>query len=235
MAVNKCSVLCIGKSFGNIDFFIGNEILPCNMTVLDLGVTIDKKLNFSMHVNNIVRVAHSRANLIVKCFVSNDPHSLIKAFITYVRPLVEYCSPVWSPHSVSLIDQLESVQRRFTKRLNGLKTLTYTDRLAKLNLASLELRRLHADLCLCFKIVHGHIALKCDDFFDINVNSVTRGHNLKLSVKCSSLNVRQHFFTNRVVAPWNSLASGVVNAVSVQSFKQMLKGQDLSCFVSSEH
>jgi len=82
-------------------------------------------------------------------------------------------------------------------------------------------------------IVHGHIALKCDDFFDINVNSVTRGHNLKLSVKCSSLNVRQHFFTNRVVAPWNFLASGVVNAVSVQSFKQMLKGQVLSCFVSS--
>ena len=32
---------------------------------------------------------------------------------------LEYASCVWSPHLVKDIDQLERVQRRFTKRLRG--------------------------------------------------------------------------------------------------------------------
>ena len=80
-----------------------------------------------------------------------------------IRP--EYCSPVWSPVSVSLINQLESVQRRFTKRVPVLRSLTYDERCARLGINRLELRRLHADLTLCYKIIHGLVLLYCDKFF----------------------------------------------------------------------
>ena len=79
----------------------------------------------------------------------------MKAFITYVRPLLEYRSPVWSPSSKTLIDQLESVQRLFTKRLPGLQSVTYDERCAFLKTNRLELRLLYADLILCYKIIHG--------------------------------------------------------------------------------
>jgi len=36
--------------------------------------------------------------------------------LSHVRPLLEYASCVWSPHSVSQIKKIESVQCRFTKR-----------------------------------------------------------------------------------------------------------------------
>jgi len=52
---------------------------------------------------------------------------------------------------------IEKVQRRFTKRLHGYKNLSYTDRLTKLALPSLELRLLHLDLIYCYKIVFGLI------------------------------------------------------------------------------
>ena len=39
---------------------------------------------------------------------------------------------------------LEQVQRRFTKRLHGLRDLSYEKRLSLLNLQSLEVRRLRA-------------------------------------------------------------------------------------------
>ena len=51
------------------------------------------------------------------------------------------------------IDLIEKVQRRFTKRLYDLKSLSYADQLTKLGLCSLELRRLQLDLILCYKIV----------------------------------------------------------------------------------
>ena len=150
----------------------------------------------------------------------------------YVKPLVDYCSPVWSPTSTNLINQVEAVQRRFTKRLRGFQKLEYKARLEKINLTTLELRRLCADLCLCYKIINGHVELNADDFFELSPNRHTRGHNYKLAVKRSTLNVRRQFFSNRVVVPWNSLPPSIVNAPSVKSFKQLISCLDLSDFIN---
>ena len=92
--------------------------------------------------NNIVATAKRRASQILRCFLSKDPNVLTKAFVIYVRPLLEYCSPVWSPSRVSDINTLESVQRSFTKRLVGFCHMTYDNRLKLLGLDRLELRRL---------------------------------------------------------------------------------------------
>jgi len=58
------------------------------------------------------------------------------------------------------IELIEKVQRRFTKRLRGLRNLSYCDRLIKLGLCTLELRRLHLDLLYCSKIVFGLVKCK---------------------------------------------------------------------------
>ena len=64
---------------------------------------MDSQLKFDVHVNNIVPRAHNMANLIHKCFVLKDPPTLMKAFLVYVKPILEYASCVWSPQSVGLI------------------------------------------------------------------------------------------------------------------------------------
>lgn len=116
---------------------------------------MDSQLKFDVHVNNIVLRAHNIANLIHKCFISKDPPTLMKAFLVYVRPVLEYASCVWSPQSVGLIKKIESVQRRFTKRFPCCRYMTYNDRLVKFNIDSLELRRLRLDLIYVFKIMFG--------------------------------------------------------------------------------
>ena len=120
--------------------------------------------------------AHRRAKLILRTFISKDVNLLVHAFITYVRPLLEYNTVIWSPHTAidstsemtyivssgalnsthSLtrdIDAIECVQRRFTKCLRGYNQYTYSERLSRLKLQSLELRRLVTDLLWCYKIV----------------------------------------------------------------------------------
>jgi len=78
-----------------------------------------------------------------------DATTVTKAFITYMRPILEYASVIWSPYHLGEIAKLESVQRRFTKRVVELHNigLTYDDRIDFLKLNSLEERR------LCFKII----------------------------------------------------------------------------------
>jgi len=89
---------------------------------------------------------------ILRSFVSRDVALLIRAFIVYVRPIVEYNSVIWSLQNVHDIEEIERVQRRFTKRLPGLKTYSYATRVNQLKIPSLELRRLHVDLIMCYKV-----------------------------------------------------------------------------------
>ena len=50
----------------------------------------------------------------------------------------------------------------------------------------------------------------------------TRGHQYKLKKYRSRLDIRKHFFSNRVVSHWNSLPSHVVDADTLLTFKKRL-------------
>jgi len=110
----------------------------------------------------------------------------------------------------------------------SLRSLTYDERCARLGINRLELRRLHADLTLCYKIIQGLVLLSCDIFFTIIYDHLTRGHSLKLFVPSSRVNCRQHFFAVRVTDVWNSLPEDVVSAKQLLLFVNRLKCVDLS-------
>jgi len=63
---------------------------------------------------------------------------LVKAYKTYVKPLLETNSQIWSPNLLKNIRRIEAVQRRFTKKLDGLHSFDYAERLSLLGLKRLE-------------------------------------------------------------------------------------------------
>ena len=206
----------------------------CDVSELrDLGVIVDSRLTFSAHINSIVSKAHLRANQILRCFLSRSPEILVKAFITYVRPILEYCSTVWNPHQITLINKVESVQRRFTKKIVGLSKMSYDERCKLLGLQRLELRRLHCDLVYCFNIIRGFSCLSAEDFFSLSDIEYTRGHTLKLKVPISRIDCRKYFFCCRIVNAWNSLSSDTVMVKDTNAFKNKLLSVDLSKFMSN--
>jgi hypothetical protein len=112
-----------------IELKLVDDVIPPTSDVKDLGVLIDNKLAFTVHINHVIAEAFARAYLISKCFISKDISKLVQASNVYVRPLLEYASYVWSFHHASKITQIERVQRHFTKRLPGFAGITYKDRL----------------------------------------------------------------------------------------------------------
>ena len=115
VSINKCTTLHLGRNNAMHDYAIDGVTLPNVRIIRDLGVIVNSKLSFSAHFAAITAKAHQWAGLISRCFKSRDPHILFRAFKVYVRPIVEYCSPVWSPVYKSGIRKIEAVQRRFTK------------------------------------------------------------------------------------------------------------------------
>ena len=118
--------------------------------------------------------------------------------------------------------ELEKVQRRATKLVPGLKSLSYDERLKQLQLYSVKTRVLRGDLIETYKIITGKTKLETSQFFELNQDTRTRGHNRKLKVERTALHSRAMFFSNRVVPHWNKLPQEIVTAETVNSFKNRL-------------
>ena len=153
VSIPKCSILSISNSklVRPRHYLIGNHPLPQVSTCSDLGVIIDTHLSFSHHILSTAKKASRQSALILRCFLSRDADNLKLAFCTYVRPIVENASPIWSPHTQKDTDLLENVQRRFTKSISKLHYLPYTARLSCLNIPTLSCRRTRIDLCTVFR------------------------------------------------------------------------------------
>jgi len=220
ISIKKCAVLHLGRNNLLYDYAIDGSALPSVREIRDLGVKVDNRLCFSAHYAEIAAKAHQRAGLIIRCFKSRDPHILFRAFTVYVRPIIEYCSPVWSPVYKKDIIKLEAVQRRFTKKLKGLTTLTYAERLVKLNADTLELRRLKQDILTMYKAFNGLLVLNISEFFELN-HVYTRGHKLKVIKPSCINNARAFSFACRRVDCWNSLPADILT-LSLSLFKVKL-------------
>ena len=112
-----------------------------------------------------------------------------------------------------------------------LHSKSIVERLKILNLQSLEHRRLQFDLVTYFKIVHTHLCLEAKDFFTFSPNNRSRGHPYRLIVPLVKSNIKKHFFSCRVVHPWNTLPSTLVTNPNIIHFKSRLKQINLNKFL----
>ena len=71
---------------------------------------------------------------------------------------------------------------------------------------------------MCYKIIHGLVALNFDEFFSFSPNTTLRGHPYILTVPLNKSNRSKYFFSSRIVPIWNSLPVAVVMSKNVFSF-----------------
>ena len=154
----KCKILHLGRNNPNHDYFMneGNDRNKLSSTDCekDLGVNIDPLLSFDKHINLICSKARSLSGMILRNMISRSCEILVPLFKALVRPHLEYANAVWSPYKQKHIKLIEQIQRNYTRMVDGVKNLDYSQRLRKLKLPSLEFRRFRGDLIELFKITH---------------------------------------------------------------------------------
>ena len=94
----KCKVLHFGSKNPEHQYMIGNsKVIPTNYEK-DLGVTISDNLKWAEHIKNCVNKANRMIGLVKRTFSYLDEDMFITLYKTFIRPLLEYCPEVWSPH-----------------------------------------------------------------------------------------------------------------------------------------
>ena len=139
-----------------------------------------------------------------------------------VRPKLEYCVQACRTYLKKDIENIERVQHRATKMILGYGKMSYENRIKSLGLPTLEQRRERGDLIEVFKLINRLENVDYRQFFELDTKCRTRGHKFKITKERSRLDIRLNFFSQRIVNIWNSLPYYVVEADSLNTFKNRL-------------
>ena len=203
------------------------EILKESDAEKDLGVIIDKELNFKNHIAQATKTADNIVGIIRRTFDYLDQDLFTQLFKSLVRPRLEYGHLIWNPNLKYLQREIEAVQRNATRLIPSLREKSYPKRLEALDLPSLYHRRLRGDLIEVFKYMNQAYDVEYPRFKTAEGKSKdTRGHSMKLAkqqhYRGKDNSHRNKFLTERVFEDWNSLPEEIVKAPSVNAFKNRL-------------
>ena len=87
-------------------------------------------------------------------FSTRDKHTMITIWNSQIRPILDYCSPLWSPRpwNYKEIDLLEETLRTFTRRIDGMEGYDYAERLKALNQYSIQRRHERYKIIYAYKL-----------------------------------------------------------------------------------
>ena len=151
-----------------------------------------------------------------------DENMMKKILITMIRPQLEYAAVIWSPHMKKHVKKLERVQRLATRMIPYLKEVPYEERLNRLEISTLEERRVRGDMITMYKIVHGVDILDRDNLIKMASSNYLRGHPNKILKDICTSDIRKYSFPYRSIETWNKLSTDVVCAASVSQMKDKL-------------
>ena len=196
------------------------------MSERDLGIHITNDLKWKTQAQHASNRANAVLGSLKRTFTIWNIQTTLILYTSFVRPHLEYAVSAWNPYQKQSIKILERVQRRATKLIPSIRNLSYETRLKILGLTTLKERRKRGDLIQYYKISKGYNNV---DWYHPNAltNSLNqsgpasniRGMKHRLKRQITNCPSRENFFINRIVSFWNELPFDIVNAASINLFK----------------
>ena len=231
---SKCKVIHLDfNNNPNLEYYLDGVKLNASELEKDLGVFTHESLSWKVHIKESVAKANKMICWIARNLIIREKCVMLNIYKTLIRPHLEYCVQLWNPvvghGNWQIILELEAVQRRFTRMIEGIGLLPYSDRLSALELTTLAERRIRGDLIETFRIISNLVEYGPDVFrVSRSGNNIVSNINLNIN-KSNVRNIRKSFLPERVLPFWNALPISVKNSSSVNDFKINLQVFKLDC------
>ena len=147
------------------------------------------------------------------------------AYTTLVRPILEYASIIWDPHTASNINKLETVQRRSARHImhNYSRHASVTTMLQHLDLPTLQQRRQHSKIIMLYRITHKLASIPTATYIAPCIRNTqhyilpyARTHVFKTSFFPSTIQI------------WNNLQPVITNSTTIPQLRQALQSTPTS-------
>jgi hypothetical protein len=224
--IQKCKVMCFSnkKIKTSIQLQLMEETLETVDTYKYLGVVLHCRMNWKHHVEKVADKATKNLNFVMRNLRGTNRLVKEKAYLSLIRPIVEYAAAVWDPHIKQHTQIIEGVQRLAARRVtgkwrmwkwgreeHGCKQIVYespTEMLKEFNWGTLENRRKEARLCNLYRAGTSNwkgwneITEKIEEATFTGKND----HKYKIKTYTSKKDVGKFSFFNRTSSDWNDLS-----------------------------
>ena len=240
--------MSIAKSPTSSYFYsLNNTILQQVTSNPYLGIQLTGNLRWSQHITSITKKANSTWEFLRRNLRHSPTSCRRNAYLTLVRPVLEYAAIIWDPHTQQEINMLERVQRNAARFIEKNYRFTTPGFLAGLlrkhDLTTLQERRLQLRLGFFYKVAEGlvpaispcdfitpqkpgrHIRSTRDNSMYLSQNLVenyTRNNDRCYCVPDSHTDQYRHSYFPKTIVEWNHLDNTIVHQKSVDSFKSAL-------------
>ena len=200
-------------------YTIHNHNLQTTNTAKYICIHIHNTLNWNTHINKTAQ----RAN-ITSAFLHRNIRTCPRkikhlAYTTLVRPILEYASIIWDPHTDSNIHKLETVQRRSARRImhNSNRHASVTTMLQHLDQPTLQQRRQHSKIIMLYRIRHQLANIPATTY----ITPATRNTQHYI-LPYARTNVFKSSFFPSTIKLWNNLQPAVINSTTIPQLRQAL-------------
>ena len=230
--VEKCVFLRCSRSKTPMltTYSIDNKALELKSQHPYLGVIFHQSMSWSHHIDHLCGKATKSLNFLKRNISKCSKEVKITAYLTSIRPLLEYASCVWDPHQLYLINTLEKVQRRAARWVasdyNPMSSVTYL--LDQLHWKSLQSRRCIDRLNLLYRVLHHALpSIQLPEYFKPTSYPTRLHHQYRYIIPPTRTLAYQQSYFPGTIKQWNNLPNHIIDTESLEQFNNCIFGLDL--------
>ena len=196
-----------------------------------LGIIIQSDLKWHLHIQSITSKANQMLGLLKRNLRTSSIHLRERAYLSLVRPKLEYATTVWNPHLTTDKIALEKVQRRAAQYVKGIYSYhaSVTQMVNELKWESLESRREQLSLTMLYNILKQNVYLPPEYIPEFHLQTSqyqlqTRScHMFRLIEPFCNTDTYKYSFIPSTSRQWNVLPRYIFEAENTDVFKSLLR------------
>ena len=227
--VKKSNIMLIHRKKSvqkNLNVTINNEKLKQIENVKYLGLSIDSKLQWHNHINNVCKTVTKKLGMMNRTSQYVNKETLVQIYKSFIMPSFDYADTVWHGCSKYLQHKLQVLQNRAARIIEQNFDFVNTrglDLIKNLKLQSTVERRNFRICTLIFKCIHGNVPSYLSDQIvmacDIHKYGTRQAESMNIYVKPAVSDCLRKSFFHLGTTLWNSLPYYVKESETIDMFK----------------
>jgi len=188
-----------------------------------ISVTLHSKLSFNYYIDATCKKANSVLSFIRRNLRHCQRRVKTDAYNSFVKPILNYAAPVWTPHADYYINKLEAIQKRAARFIMSdyRRSSSVTAMLNQLKWRPVEIQHRELRLLMFYKIINRLVELPVPEYI-IPAPRVTRGNSMKFVQPTMHIDPYKYSFFPNTISQWNKLPLEIANTVDLNDFKNLL-------------
>ena len=219
---DKCHLIV--PSHTNASVTLGKESIEAKDSVTLLGITIEKELNFSDHVLNLIKKGNQKLHGLARIskYVSKNKLKLILR--TFIQSQFNYGPLIWMCHSRTLNNKINKLHERGLTLVYKNENLNFQELLELDNSVTVHQKNLQRLAIEMYKVKNNLAPVPMQKLFkDRNISNKLRKETSWIVPKVRTVNYGTETVRYRGPKIWEALSSSLKNAKSIEEFKAKIK------------